>query len=651
MQNRQDQSNHQGSTEKQSRGGNRASGQRNSSAGRPLPPYIDYIRYNQSSEDQAPNERAGNNPGRQSHAAATNHHYHAAHKFNHHNHSHKDQIDESMLSKFDFRYEPPTCSICMQEMTTGLAVTKCGHVFHAECLKNCMKVRNQCPECRSLITASSNTRMFFEIKKTRVNGTQLKNLLPGFTGNASDINERAIKRNLALSEQNQTVTKRNDYLQKENKEVHAENGRLKVVLEKLRTKIKGVIKQKEEYELKSAIMEKDLKEVKADAKEKESTIVQLNQKNHNLKRFKEKFTDENDYDCKQLIDLYDSPEVPDDRKLTLFYESAMKYNGQLRATRKNFNTTKQKLDKMYDKEDRDRKEVARMKAELTNKAKRLDELQRLFGKCREELKIFKKKYSDASQALKEARNGGGDVGLGEGSAGFSMTHGFIAHKSSDLKPLGEGGTSEGSSYRKILKFKKKTSDDLKGFDKDWDGNQGGPQSEEKSRNSISEASRSFNNAMSFNNGLGRSGEMAKENKEIAPRKPLFAVSEKPVGPTTLFSSKSGRSRPAFGSSGFGKGLGARKGLGGGKSLWVDKVLDSETSFDANSSTNASKAVNRRMISGQQQKKSDFLLSKKPRKRGLFEPRTKRESSRGRNNKKNPGAGIKTRADLMNFFKK
>lgn len=44
------------------------------------------------------------------------------------------------------------CAICLQTMKMA-RITNCCHLFHAECLRNCLKASNQCPLCKNnLIT-------------------------------------------------------------------------------------------------------------------------------------------------------------------------------------------------------------------------------------------------------------------------------------------------------------------------------------------------------------------------------------------------------------------------------------------------------------------------------------------------------------------
>ena len=41
-----------------------------------------------------------------------------------------------------------SCSICMEELTKNTVITKCGHVFHIDCLNKWLSKNYSCPVCR-----------------------------------------------------------------------------------------------------------------------------------------------------------------------------------------------------------------------------------------------------------------------------------------------------------------------------------------------------------------------------------------------------------------------------------------------------------------------------------------------------------------------
>ena len=43
------------------------------------------------------------------------------------------------------------CSICLMILDGNSSITKCGHVFHQECLKSALDINAKCPYCREII--------------------------------------------------------------------------------------------------------------------------------------------------------------------------------------------------------------------------------------------------------------------------------------------------------------------------------------------------------------------------------------------------------------------------------------------------------------------------------------------------------------------
>ncbi|CAM9303835.1 unnamed protein product, partial [Discosporangium mesarthrocarpum] len=59
----------------------------------------------------------------------------------------------------------PDCSICLSELTSHLAATPCGHVFHHECINQWVQHHSKtCPECK-LPTPNNLLRLFFEVRE------------------------------------------------------------------------------------------------------------------------------------------------------------------------------------------------------------------------------------------------------------------------------------------------------------------------------------------------------------------------------------------------------------------------------------------------------------------------------------------------------
>ena len=61
-------------------------------------------------------------------------------------------------------WEAPTCVICLQDLSSNLAAINCGHIFHEDCISDCIsnKTKN-CPLCRERILPSKLLRIQFNL--------------------------------------------------------------------------------------------------------------------------------------------------------------------------------------------------------------------------------------------------------------------------------------------------------------------------------------------------------------------------------------------------------------------------------------------------------------------------------------------------------
>jgi hypothetical protein len=58
----------------------------------------------------------------------------------------------------------PVCVICIDELesNTHVCATKCGHVFHFECLNEWLLTNQSCPQCRGFNARGPfSTRLYF----------------------------------------------------------------------------------------------------------------------------------------------------------------------------------------------------------------------------------------------------------------------------------------------------------------------------------------------------------------------------------------------------------------------------------------------------------------------------------------------------------
>ena len=75
---------------------------------------------------------------------------------------------EDSPSKRKYSYEIPICSICLNDMLSDLIVTSCGHVYHSECLINCLKNKSVCPNCRTFAPLESTRHLQYSINKSTI---------------------------------------------------------------------------------------------------------------------------------------------------------------------------------------------------------------------------------------------------------------------------------------------------------------------------------------------------------------------------------------------------------------------------------------------------------------------------------------------------
>lgn len=62
------------------------------------------------------------------------------------------------------------CPICLEEMAVNVAVTKCQHMFHTECLMRCASKSNTCPLCRTQLFEKlpAETIVVLQLRRARI---------------------------------------------------------------------------------------------------------------------------------------------------------------------------------------------------------------------------------------------------------------------------------------------------------------------------------------------------------------------------------------------------------------------------------------------------------------------------------------------------
>ena len=77
--------------------------------------------------------------------------------------------NSKVLKSIQKIYDIPQCSICFNELTSGLATTKCGHIYHASCIIQALEVKTQCPMCRTRNQVCNLVSLLYDIKVTYKN--------------------------------------------------------------------------------------------------------------------------------------------------------------------------------------------------------------------------------------------------------------------------------------------------------------------------------------------------------------------------------------------------------------------------------------------------------------------------------------------------
>jgi len=58
------------------------------------------------------------------------------------------------------RQEPPSCTICLMEITNNIKALPCAHVFHTHCIDRWLRLKNSCPLCRQVDGTQQTTNTY-----------------------------------------------------------------------------------------------------------------------------------------------------------------------------------------------------------------------------------------------------------------------------------------------------------------------------------------------------------------------------------------------------------------------------------------------------------------------------------------------------------
>ena len=108
-------------------------------------------------------------------------------------------------------YELPTCPICLNELTSDLMTTVCGHVFHSQCILKCFETNSVCPNCRKRQNLGSLVNLNFHITTLSEINLQLQEYYDNLSNDERD------KFTLIMSK-NEDLMRINERLKKDSSE-------------------------------------------------------------------------------------------------------------------------------------------------------------------------------------------------------------------------------------------------------------------------------------------------------------------------------------------------------------------------------------------------------------------------------------------------
>ncbi|XP_031618478.1 E3 ubiquitin-protein ligase TRAIP-like [Contarinia nasturtii] len=133
------------------------------------------------------------------------------------------------------------CSICAELFrgpdADNLHVTRCGHVFHNECLAKWLERKNTCPECRSKTTTATVFRLFVNIADSSyAENDEAPNDLVGLQNENDNLKFRIIEKDGAIKSKEETLNR----LQKENKKLTTGQIQSRSVIAHLEQKVEQI---------------------------------------------------------------------------------------------------------------------------------------------------------------------------------------------------------------------------------------------------------------------------------------------------------------------------------------------------------------------------------------------------------------------------
>ena len=180
------------------------------------------------------------------------------------------------------------CSICLDNLfseKTDVSVPKCGHMYHKDCLENYMKIKKNCPNCRSEITS---------IVKTVYPDVYNELSYSSCSNEAKDILEEIIdyqkEKRIIMIDLIKKLDQENTSLKETNKSYKENLKTANVFLKSFEKENKNLQEKSEELTLSNNTLLNDLRKFGED---KENVTVCENMSNDSENNFEHNFCNEN----------------------------------------------------------------------------------------------------------------------------------------------------------------------------------------------------------------------------------------------------------------------------------------------------------------------------------------------------------------------
>lgn len=300
------------------------------------------------------------------------------------------KMSPSKIKMMKIRYELPSCIFCMEQMEEDFSFLHCGHVFHQSCIEKYKSTK--CPKCRKDFTGFPPSKLYFQIKKTKIDDTKRVNFLRTLNNKKIEkIDDLLFEKNEALMDEILKVEDEITEVKRKNEGLNKINTNLDLVHKKIIVKIRELKEDCKTFEKKNERLEIGKKDLENTISAQNKKIRKLEQKAIELKKYKNRFESESDYGIKALIKARDDQKISLQDKCDLFFDQALKFNskfislsnthnqmfGELQKTKEGEGGYKVQIKELRDKVTLRDNEIRDLKEELNRRIQSLKKYKRL----------------------------------------------------------------------------------------------------------------------------------------------------------------------------------------------------------------------------------------------------------------------------------